>query len=127
MLNPNVGAGAEVENFGGSTRVNGEAVFLRLRIPMRFLVGERPAGADRGEDFETAVLSFGAGERGWRIGLVVEVGLRELEKSLSVGGGLVRKNWEVAGLRTSLVVPSRPLERLGERKIMGSMFSESSS
>jgi hypothetical protein len=45
-----------VWNLGGSTRVNGDAVLRRLRIPMRFLVGLRPAGAERG--VERDVSSF---------------------------------------------------------------------
>lgn len=60
MLNPRP---VEVENFGGSTRVNGEAVRRRLSMPMRLRVGERPAGADVGADFGILVLSLGAGER----------------------------------------------------------------
>jgi len=35
-------------NFGGSMRVNGEAVLRRFRMPIRFRVGLRPAGADSG-------------------------------------------------------------------------------
>lgn len=51
-------------NFGGSTRVNGERVLRRWRRPMRFRVGERPAGADSVEVAVTVVFSFGAGEQG---------------------------------------------------------------
>ena len=122
----------EVENLGGSTRVNGElpAVRRRLRIPMRLRVGERPAGADKGEDFEIVVLSFGAGERAGRMGrrgeVTLGVGLRAEEKSLGEGGALVRK--KLVGLRSvSLLVPSGALERFGERKMTGSIFSASSS
>lgn len=91
MLNPRLEEG--VLNFGGSTRVNGEVVRRRLRMPIRFLVGERPAGADRGADVESEVLSFGAGERAGRIGRLGEgaVALIALEKSLGEGGALVRK------------------------------------
>lgn len=120
MLNPRPAEGAE--NFGGSTRVKGLPVFLRLRIPMRFLVGERPAGAERGVDRE--VSSLGAGERAGRIGRRGEaIGLRD-EKSFGEGGALIRKKF--CGLRRSLELPSGFLERLGERKMMGSMFSASS-
>jgi hypothetical protein len=116
MLNPNP-EGAE--NLGGSTRVNGLPVFLRLRIPMRFLVGERPAGAERGIDRE--VSSLGAGERAGRTGRRGEaIGLRD-EKSLGEGGALVRKKF--CGLTSSLELPSGFLERFGERKMKGSMFS----
>lgn len=48
MLKPSVEA---VEYLGGSMRVKGEAVRRRLRIPTRLRVGDRPAGAVRGEDF----------------------------------------------------------------------------
>jgi len=122
MLNPSPGEGAE--NFGGSTRVNGDAVRRRLSIPIRFLVGERPAGAERGADFE--VSSLGAGERAGRIGRRGEVmGLRD-EKSLGEGGALVRK--KLVGLRrVSFPVPSGHFDRFGERKIIGSMFSALSS
>jgi len=117
MLNPSPEEGAE--NLGGLTRVKGLPVFLRLRIPMRLRVGERPAGAERGADLE--VSSLGAGERAGRIGRRGEaMGLRE-EKSLGEGGALVRK--KLVGLRRSLEVPSGFLERLGERKMMGSTFS----
>lgn len=86
---------------------------------MRLRVGERPAGAERVVDFE--VSSLGAGERAGRIGRWGEaVGLRE-EKSLGEGGALVRK--KLVDLRRSLEVPSGFFDRLGERKMMGSMFS----
>jgi hypothetical protein len=83
----------EEPNFGGSTRVKGEAVFRRLSIPIRFRVGERPAGAVNGVDFEIEVLSLGAGDRTERIGRrgEVTVGLRVAVKSLGEGGALVRK------------------------------------
>lgn len=118
MLNPKPEDGAE--NFGGSTRAKGLPVFLRLRIPMRFRVGERPAGAERGVERE--VSSLGAGERAGRIGRRGEaIGLRD-EKSFGEGGALVRKKF--VGLSRSLELPSGFLERFGERKMMGSMFSE---
>jgi hypothetical protein len=123
MLNPSPEEDG-AENFGGSTRVNGELVFLRLRIPMRFRVGERPAGAEREVDLEIDVSSLGTGERAVRIGRRGEVrtGLREDEKSLGEGGALVKK--KLVGLRrVSFPVPSGHFERLGERKIIGSMFS----
>jgi hypothetical protein len=69
MLNPSPEEGAE--NLGGSTRVKGVPVFLQLRIPMRLWVGERPAGAERGVDFEVSCL--GARERAGRIGRRGEV------------------------------------------------------
>jgi hypothetical protein len=108
-----------VEKLGGSMRVNGEAVLRRLRIPIRFLVGERPAGAERGAERE--VSSLGAGERtGWIGRRGEETGLRD-EKSWGEGGALVRK--KLTGLtRVSFELPSGHLERLGE-KIMGAMFS----
>lgn len=96
MLNPKPDDTEGVENLGGSTRVNGEpAVFLRFKIPMRFRVGERPAGAESGVVLGMEVSSLGAGERAGRIGRRGEVGVvvvlfRE-EKSLGDGGALVRK------------------------------------
>lgn len=117
MLNPRPEDGAE--NFGGSTRVKGLPVFLRLRIPMRFRVGERPAGAERGAERE--VSSLGAGERAGRIGRRGEAMGLTGEKSLGEGGALVRKKF--CGLRRSLGLPSGFLERFGERKMNGLMFS----
>jgi hypothetical protein len=118
MLNPRPEEGAE--NFGGSTRVKGLPVFLRLRMPTRFRVGERPAGAERGVERE--VSSLGAGERAGRIGRRGEVIRLMDEKSFGEGGALVRKKF--CGLRRSLGLPSGFLERLGEMKMKGSMFSE---
>lgn len=125
MLNPRLEVDEEeaVENLGGSTRVKGEEppVLRRLRMPMRFRVGERPAGAERGADLEASVLSLGAGERAGRIGRRGDaIGLQEV-KSLGEGGARVRKKF--VGLRAA-EVPSGFLERFGERKMMGSMFSE---
>lgn len=90
MLNPRP---EEVLNLGGSTRVNGEAVRRRLRMPIRFLVGERPAGADRGADEGMEVLILGAGERAAIIGRrgEVEVGFRMVENSFGEGGAAFRK------------------------------------
>lgn len=107
--------------------MKGEAVRRRLRMPTRFRVGERPAGAERGEDFETDVLSFGSGDRAVRIGRRGDVAVFREEKSLvGDGGALVRK--KLTGLTTdSLLLPSGHLERLGERKMTGSTFSASSS
>ncbi len=56
ILNPNP-EDEGVENLGGSIRVNGEAVFLRFKIPILFRVGERPAGTDSGEIFEIVVFN----------------------------------------------------------------------
>lgn len=67
ILNPSPPA-EEEENLGGSIRVNGDAVRRRLRIPTRFRVGDRPAGAESGEDLVMEeVLSLGRGERAGRI------------------------------------------------------------
>jgi hypothetical protein len=116
------------ENLGGSTRVNDEAVRRLLRMPMRLRVGERPAGAESVEVM-VVVLSFGAaGDRGWSIGREeMEADFTGLvhgaAKSLNMGAALVSMN--VDGLKVS--VPSWPFVRLGEAKMMGSMFSESSS
>jgi len=126
MLNPRPEPVEGAENLGGSTRAKG-AVRRRLRMPMRLRVGERPAGAESGVDLEIAeVLSLGAGERAGRIGRRGETTGFRHEKSLGEGGAFVRKKL-VGLLRVSLLVPSGFLERLGERKMMGSMFSVLSS
>lgn len=96
--------------------MNGEAVFLLFKIPIRFRVGERPAGAVNGVDFEIVVLSLGAGERAGRMGRrgEVSVGLRAAEKSLGDGGAFVRK--KLTGFwRLSMLDPSGDLSFLGER------------
>jgi hypothetical protein len=95
-------------------------------MPTRFRVGERPAGAERGEDFETEVLSFGSGERAVRMGRGDVAVFREDKSLVGDGGALVRK--KLTGLTTdSLLLPSGHLERLGERKMTGSTFSALSS
>src|SRR5579859_4227229 len=74
------------ENFGGSIRVKGEAVLRRFKIPILFRVGERPAGADSGDDFEMVVFKRVAWDRAARIGRRGEVvGFRD-EKLLGAGG-----------------------------------------
>lgn len=56
-------------NRGGSTRVNGEEdVLRRFRMPTRFRVGLRPAGADSGVEREVWVSSLRIWERAARIG-----------------------------------------------------------
>lgn len=45
----------------------GVEVRRELRIPTRFRVGERPAGAVRGEGFGAEAVVLGVWERGWRI------------------------------------------------------------
>lgn len=116
-------------NLGGSTRVKGEAVRRRLRMPTRLRVGERPAGAERVEDVTgAAVLSRGRGERAGRMGRrgAVTAGFREEKPWVGDGGALDRK--KLAGFTTaSLLEPSGHLERLGERKMTGSTFSASRS
>ena len=112
MLNPNP---EDAANLGGSTRVKGLAVFLLFKIPIRFLVGDRPAGAVNGV-FEIVVLSLGAGDLAERIGLRgdVSVGLRAVEKSLGEGGALVRK--KLTGFcSASTLDPSGDLSFLGAR------------
>lgn len=91
MLNPSPVEGVAAANLGGSTRVKGLDV-RRFRIPMRFRVGLRPAGAERGVDLDSEVSSLEAGERASRMGRRGEVmaGLRE-EKSLGDGGARVRE------------------------------------
>jgi len=92
ILNPRLLAVLD-ENFGGSIRVKGEAVRRRLRIPMRLRVGERPAGALRGDGLEIVVLTLGTGERAGRTGRRIgeEIGFTALENSVGEGGALVRK------------------------------------
>lgn len=76
------GAGDKLKE-GGSTRVHGLAVRRRLRMPMRLFprVGDRPAGAERGELRATFVLSFAAGDLGFSMerGRAVEEYLSGLE------------------------------------------------
>jgi hypothetical protein len=59
---------------GGSMREKGPAVRRRLdKIPERLpRVGERPAGAERGDDLEMVVLSLAAGDLGWMVRRGVE-------------------------------------------------------
>ena len=95
--------------------MNGLVVFLLFKIPIRFLVGERPAGAVSGV-FETAVLSLGAGDLAVRIGLRgdVTVGLSAAEKLVGEGGAFVRK--KLTGFcRVSTLDPSGDLSFLGAR------------
>jgi hypothetical protein len=111
---------------GGSTLVNGVAVFLLFKIPIRFRVGERPAGAVAGV-FEMVVLSLGTGDLAGRIGRrgLARVGVSGAEKSLGEGRALVRK--KLTGFwRVSTLDPSGDLSFLGERKRIGSRFSASS-
>ena len=101
---------------------------------MRLLprVGDRPAGAVRGDDLATLVLSLAAGDLGFRIdrgrgeealtGLVTEASASLLGNAVGVEEALVRTKWE--GLKRSLVRLSDPLDLL--EKKMGSTFSESS-
>lgn len=123
MLNPRPEEEG-VENLGGSTRVNGLPVFLLFKIPILLRVGLRPAGAERGVDFP--VSSRGAaGDLALRMCRRGEAatGLRE-EKSFGEGGARVRK--KLVGLQRGsldVCVPSGCLDRLGERKMTGSMFS----
>ena len=87
---------------------------------MRFLVGERPAGALNGL-LLIVVLSLLIGERASRIGR-----RGEAAKEGTGAGALVRK--KLVGLvyeAVSFEDPSRALDRLGERKTVGSIFSAS--
>lgn len=107
--------------------MKGEAVLRRFKIPILFRVGERPAGVDSGEDFEMVVFKRVAWDRAARIGRRGEVeGFRD-EKPLRAGGeggAFVRK--KLVGLaNVSLLEPSAALDRFGDRKMEGSMFSES--
>ena len=101
------------EKLGGSTRVNPtEPVLRRLRSPMRFRVGERPAGVERAGWGE--VVWMRAGDLGVSVVRVMgEVGVNSR-------GVLVRMKAEGLEIEDSL-----PLERLVER--VGSMFSASMS
>jgi hypothetical protein len=105
------------EKFGGSTRVNGEAVLRRWRIPMRFLVGERPAGV---ESIELDVVMILAGDFGVRVGRVRwicgEIGANVEEEA----GAFVRMKLD--GLAMDVF---SPLERLEKKD--GSIFSASTS
>ncbi len=123
MLNPRPDdEGAE--NLGGSTRVKGLPVFLLFRMPILFLVGLRPAGAERGVDFTVSSLGA-AGDLALRMCRRGDAatGFNE-EKSFGEGGARVRK--KLVGLQSVSLdawVPSGCLDRFGERKMTGSMFS----
>lgn len=114
---------------GGSTREYGPTVRRRLdKIPARLpRVGERPAGAEMGDDLGMWVLSLATGDLGCRVRRGVEeaevlVGLVR-RASGTVVPALVRTKAE--GLIKSLEgVPEEPLARLA--KSSGSRFSESS-
>jgi hypothetical protein len=103
------------EKCGGSIRVIPGRVWRRCRMPMRFRVGERPAGAER----VGCVVWMREGDLGVSVGRVVGVvvGVNVM------GVDLVRMKAD--GL--VVVVPSLllPLERLVKRE--GSMFSASMS
>lgn len=104
------------EKLGGSTRVNpAEPVLRRLRSPMRFRVGERPAGVERAGWGEEVWMR--AGDLGVRVVRVVgEAGVL-----YSRGDFVVRMKAEGLEIEDSLL----PLDRLVER--VGSMFSASMS
>ena len=99
-------------------------------MPERFaLVGERPAGAVRGDDLEMAVLSLAAGDLGWRVRRGVAVAARDgvgVEEESGLGEAVLRIKLE--GLKmTSLTEPVEhlaALERFAENR--GSTFSASS-
>lgn len=99
-----------------------------FRIPERLLrVGDRPAGAESGEDRATLVLILATGDLGFKIvreGVAALGGLATVTGKSFVLADLVRM--KVGGfMNESLVVTlSAPLARL-ENKI-GSTFSESS-
>lgn len=90
MLNPREFE-EEVANLGGSTRWNGLAVLRRLRIPMRFRVGERPAGAVKGVELLNLVFNRGAGERAGRIGRRGVVLALSVARSVGEGGAFAKK------------------------------------
>lgn len=97
-------------------REKGPAVRLRLeRIPGRFpLVGERPAGADRGDDLEMLVLSLAAGDLGWMVRRGVAVAVRDgVEVDAASGLGEAVLSTKLEGLRMpSLAEPLEPLAAL---------------
>jgi hypothetical protein len=113
------GRAEEVEErlkLGGFTGAN---VRRRFRIPMRFLVGERPAGAVR--ELVTFVLIFAAGERGVKIWRVVLDWTQEVETS---------ERGRVLGMRVKLGLTAKEdvtddLERLVN--CSGAVFSVSGS
>lgn len=116
--------------------MKGDAVRLRLdRMPTRLLprVGERPAGAVRGDDLATLVFNLAAGDLGLRIergrgdealtGLMTEDRASLLDNDdVETEDALV--STKLDGLKKSLVRLSDPFDRL--EKKMGSTFSESS-
>ena len=128
MLNPR--PVEAVPNLSRSTLVKGEAVFL-FKIPLRFCVGDRPAGAVKEFNFGIVVLllvlSLDAREQAGRIRRRgdVRVGLRTEGKSLGEVSAFVRQIL-VVFWRLSMLDPLRNLIFLRGRNV-GSMFSYSES
>lgn len=121
-----------VEKRGGSTRVvKGDEVRRRESRPIRWRVGERPAGAEviwgiagtAGTAETRGTLEGARAERMGRRGATADfrTGLRDEAWSLGEGGAVVR--WKCVDLAAaaSLLDPSGALARLGDTK--GSMFS----
>ena len=102
-----------------------------VRMPGRLpRVGERPAGAEMGDDLVMLVLSLAAGDLGCKVRRGVEVALMGLDRALVLAlvvtpATLVRTKDE-GFFRKSLdgVAALEPLLRLAKRR--GSTFSESS-
>lgn len=92
MLNPRVGAGVEVENLGGSIRVNAPLpVFLLFKMPIRFLVGDRPAGADKGVLLIVVVCNLGVGDRIGRVGERIGLFIMLVSHEGAEGGAALKK------------------------------------
>lgn len=123
MLNPRPAEAGP--NLSRSTLVKGEAVFP-FKIPLRFCVGDRPAGAVKGFNFEIVVLvlSLEAREQAGRICRRGDVRVRTAGKSLGEGSAFVRQTL-VVFWRVSMLDPLWNLIFLGGRSV-GSMFLESS-
>lgn len=120
-------------NDGGSTRVYGPMVRRRVeRIPDRLpRVGERPAGAEMGEDLAAAVLSLAMGDLGCRMrrGLVLALTGLTRARTVALGGGvaataLVKTNEETLFSTSWDETPESFARRLTEET--GSTFSQSS-
>lgn len=122
MLNPRPADAAP--KAGGSIRVVVRRLF---KIPMRLRVGERPAGAERLPPFLARVSTLiGDLAASTFRGLVIGVAVALTDENVGEGGARVRKKF-VTGLQSvSFAEPSGHFDRLGERKITGSIFSESS-
>lgn len=124
-------------NEGGSTRLKGPPVRRRERMPARLepRVGERPAGAERGDDLAREVLILAAGDLGCRkvrgrwdglAGLRTSRGDCAVTGNEGVEAALVKTKGDdlTKSLTGKKLLSTPPFDRLEKR--VGSTFSKSS-